>query len=100
VLIVLAARSLVRSLFVAGVSLLISAGLLVLPWLFSDAILATTGPHGPVYEMLQQTGLWNNLAAELSSSYLLSPMAAAAMAAVCLVAAMATWRFGPEAAGA
>jgi hypothetical protein len=100
VLIFLAARSLVRSLLVTGVSLLLSAGLLVLPWLFSDAILATMNPHGPIYEMLKQTGLWNNLAAELSSSYLLSPMAAAAMAAVCLVAAMVARRFGTQAVGA
>lgn len=99
-LIFLAARSLTRTLTAVSIALVAAAGLLMLPWIFSDAILAAMHLKGPLYELLQQTGLWQALAADLSKSYLISPIAAAVAAAACFVAAMATRRLSTQAAGA
>jgi hypothetical protein len=88
-LIFLAARSIARTLTTVAVALLVAAGLLMLPWIFSEAILATMRLQGPLYELLQQTGLWRALAGELSKSYLISPMTAAATGVACLFGGIA-----------
>jgi len=91
-LIFLAARSIASTLTTIAVALLVAAGLLMLPWIFSEAILATMRLQGPPYELLQQTGLWRALAGELSKSYLISPMTAAATEVACLFGGIAMRR--------
>ncbi|MFO1478935.1 MAG: hypothetical protein U1F40_01905 [Turneriella sp.] len=95
VLIFLAARSIPRTLITVAVGLLVAAAVLMLPWVFSDAILAMLRLKGAIYEFLQQTGLWQALAAELSKEYLVSPVTAAATGVVFLVGGISLRRFVP-----
>ncbi|GAB4433713.1 MAG: hypothetical protein OHK0011_16770 [Turneriella sp.] len=98
VLTFLVARSIAQTIIATAIAFFVAACLLMLPWLFSDAIVAAMRLKGSVYEWLQQTGLWQALAADLRRSYHLSPMSAAATAAVCPVDALAVRRLHPESA--